>query len=272
MRTLHVSDLHAGRRETPGLAAGLATLVDEVDPELVIATGDLAHRGRAVQLQQARTLLLGLGRPLLVVPGNHDIPYTLPGRITRPWREFEAAFGTTDPAYHSENLVVCGLNSVQPWRHQGGGLSPERFARVVEAFRFAPSGALRIVALHHHLVGAPWRASRKFPLRHRDRALRALSAAGAEVIIGGHIHQCTVTARREFEVLDATAPGAVLLATAPGVGRPRPHRTGEAQGALVYEWGIDRLIVLTYLLDGGGFVQTARREFPRGPITHVAVA
>lgn len=265
MRTLHVSDLHAGRRETPGLAAALAILVDEVDPELVIATGDLAHRGRAVQFQEARALLLGLGRPLLAVPGNHDIPYTLPARIARPWREFEAAFGTTDPAYHSENLVVCGLNSVQPWRHQGGGLSRDRFARVAEAFRSTAPDALRIVALHHHLVGAPWRASRKFPLRHRDRALRALAAAGAEVIAGGHIHQCTVTSQQEFEVLDATAHGAVLLATAPGVGRPRPHRTGEAQGALVYEWDVDRLIVLTYLLDGGSFVQTARREFPRRP-------
>jgi hypothetical protein len=50
------------------------------------------------------------------------------------------------------------------------------------------------------------------------------------------------------------------------LGRPRPHRTGEAQGALVYEWDADRLIVLTYVLDGGRFEQTARREFPRRKI------
>ena len=100
--------------------------------------------------------------------------------------------------------------------------------------------ALRVVAFHHHLAGAPWRASRKFPLKYRDRALAALAAAGAELIAGGHIHQCQVTERREFEVLpDHRA--SLVLATAPGLGRPRPHRAGEAQGALVHEWDADRL-------------------------------
>jgi 3',5'-cyclic AMP phosphodiesterase CpdA len=264
-RTLHVSDLHAGRRETPGLAAALASLVDEVDPELVIVTGDLAHRGRTAELGQAHALLAGLGRPLLAVPGNHDIPHTFPARVSAPWRRFEAAVGPTDPVYRSENLVVCGLNSVRPWRHQGGRLSLAQLARALETLRDATPGALRVVALHHHLAGAPWRTSRKLPLKHRDRVLAALAAAGAELVVGGHIHQCVVTARPEFEVRD-DAGEAVVLATAPGLGRPRPQRTGEALCALVYDWDADRLIVLTYVLDGGLFKRIARREFPRGPI------
>jgi 3',5'-cyclic AMP phosphodiesterase CpdA len=264
-RTLHVSDLHAGRRETPGLGSALAALAADVEPELVIVTGDLSHRGRRAQLEQARALLTEAGRPLLVVPGNHDIPYSLPGRFTRPWREFERAFGSTDPSYLSETLVVCGLNSVQPWRHQGGALSERRLQRVVEAFAQAPAGALRLVALHHHLAGAPWRASRKFPLRHRTRVLATLAAAGTDLVLGGHIHQCTVTARLEFEVLEPGSPEAVVLATAPGLGRPRPHRPGEAQGALVYEWDAERLLVLTYVFDQGRFRPSARREFPRNP-------
>jgi 3',5'-cyclic AMP phosphodiesterase CpdA len=261
-RALHVSDLHAGR-ETPGLTAALSALVDSIDPELVLATGDLAHRGRSAQLLQAQALLTSLGRPLLAVPGNHDIPYTFPARFTRPWDRFESAFGTCDPDYRSESLVVCGLNSVRPWRQQGGRLSSARLARSVETFRAAPPGALRIAALHHHLAGAPWRAARKFPLKDRDRVLRALAAGGAELIVGGHIHQCVVTTRPEFQVLDEGTPRAVVLATAPGLGRPRPHRSGEAQGALVYEWTAERLTVLTFLLDGDRFAEAARREFPR---------
>ena len=262
-RALHVSDLHAGRRETPSLAEALAALVDEVDPELAIVTGDLSHRGRNAQLERAHALLAGLGRPLLTVPGNHDIPYTLPARFSRPWSGFDTVFGSTDPTYTSEQLVVSGLNSVRPWRHQGGCLTPARLARTAEAFRDAAPGSLRVVALHHHLAGAPWRASRKFPLRHRDRALAALAAAGADLIIGGHIHQCLVTARREFEVLEEGRERSLVLVTAPGLGRPRPHHSGEAQGAMVYEWDAERLMVLTYLFDGGRFLQCARREFPR---------
>ena len=261
-RTLHVSDLHAGRRETPDLDLALAALVAAVDPELVIATGDLAPRGREGELARAKALLTGLGRSLLAVPGNHDIPYTFPARFTTPWKRFEAEVGPTDPVYRSESLVVCGLNSVRPWRHQGGRLSPARLTRAAGALREAPAGSLRVVALHHHLAGAPWRASRKFPLKQRDRALTSLAGAGAELILGGHIHQCVVTNRAEFETFEEPS-GSVVLATAPGLGRPRPHRSGEAQGAMVYEWDDRRLTAFSYVLDGGSFTEIARREFPR---------
>ena len=204
-----------------------------------------------------------LGLPCSPSPATTTsrIPFQ-PGSRT-PWTRFEEVFDTTDPDYHSDSLVVCGLNSVRPWRHQGGSLSPARLRRVAGAFRSATPGALRVVALHHHLAGAPWRAARKFPLKHRGQVLAELAAAGAELVVGGHIHQGAVSVRREFEVLDGGATGTIVLATAPGLGRPRPHRTGEAQGALVYEWSADRLTVLTYLLTVTGFVRAARREFPR---------
>jgi 3',5'-cyclic AMP phosphodiesterase CpdA len=261
-RALHVSDLHAGKHEAPGLSGALAALVAEVEPELVVVTGDLSHRGRRQQLARAHELLGALGVPVLAVPGNHDLPYSLPARFTHPRAEFERAFGTATPSYRSETLVVCGLDSTRPWRHQGGRLPPSQLARATEVLRDPPVGALRVVALHHHLAGAPWRTSRKFPLAGRDTALTALVAAGAELVIGGHIHQGTTVERREIEALD-DAERSVVLATAPGVGRPRPHRLGEAQGAHVYEWDADRLAVVTRIWSSGAFVPTARREFPR---------
>ena len=260
-RALHVSDLHAGRHESAGLAEGLAALVAEVDPELVIATGDLSHRGRPEQLAHAGELLDGLETPVLAVPGNHDIPYSFPARFTRPWAEFERVFGTVDPVYRSDSLVVCGLDSVRPWRHQGGRLSIARLGLAAETLAAAPPNALRVVALHHHLAGAPWRTSRKFPLKDRDTSLRTLAAAGAELVLGGHIHQSTTVERHEFEA--APGAGSLILATAPGLGRPRPHRLGEAQGVHVYEWDEDRLSVVTRIWDGATFRPTARRSFPR---------
>src|SRR5258706_346497 len=81
--------------------------------------------------------------PTLAVPGNHDIPYTLPARVTSPWQRFEAVFGTTDPVSNTTNAVVCGLNSVRPWRHQGGRLDRARLAAVAPVLRAGPEGALR---------------------------------------------------------------------------------------------------------------------------------
>ena len=165
---------------------------------------------------------------MLAVPGNHDIPYTFPARFTAPWREFERQWQTTEPELIGEHAHIVGINSVRPWRHQSGGVSDEQLERVTSRLRQAAPGALRVVALHHQLIGAPWR-SRKKPVAHRGRVLARLVDSGAELIVGGHIHQATVSERHEFEVITGDARG-VVVSIAPGLGQPRPQRRGEARG------------------------------------------
>ena len=260
---LHVSDLHTGRRDDPAVEAALAALVSRVAPELVVASGDLTHRGRPEEHERAHRFLLSLGPPVLAVPGNHDLPYAFPARFTRPWKEFERRWKTTEPTYASPTLHVVGLNSARPYRQQGGAVPREQLARAGARLRDAADGAYRVVVLHHHLVGAPWRAARKRPLSHRSSVLDGLSSAGADLILGGHIHQAAVSERREFEVVADGAPAAVL-AVAPGFGQPRPHRTGEARGLAVYEIGERTVTAEVYVWSVTGFEQTARRIFPRG--------
>ena len=45
-RIVHVSDLHMGQKEDPEVEAALAALVSQLQPEVVVASGDLTHRGR----------------------------------------------------------------------------------------------------------------------------------------------------------------------------------------------------------------------------------
>ncbi|MGZ4382731.1 MAG: metallophosphoesterase family protein [Gaiellaceae bacterium] len=265
---LHVSDLHTGRRDDPEVEAALAALVSRVAPELVVASGDLTHRGRPDEHERAHRFLLSLGPPVLAVPGNHDLPYTFPARFTSPWKEFERRWETTEPTYSSPTLHVVGLNSARPFRHQGGALPGDQLARAGDRLREAADGAYRVVVLHHHLVGAPWRASRKRPLSHRSAVLGALAADGAELILAGHIHQAAVSERREFEVVDGGVRTTVV-SIAPGFGRPRPHREGEARGLHVYEIGERTLTADTYIWGADGPELSARRIFPRGagPLT-----
>ena len=155
------------------------------------------------------------------------------------------------------------MNSVRPWRHQSGRVRATQLARVREELTRAATGALRIVVLHHQLLGAPWR-SRKRPVTDRSDVLGALVDAGAELVLGGHIHQAAVSERHEFEVIGPEGRRAVVVSTAPGFGQPRPNRRGEARGLHVYDVTDGRLGVDTYIWRDDDWALTASRTYPRG--------
>lgn len=265
-RILHVSDLHVGAHDDGrrDIEDAVRALVAADPPELVIASGDLSHRNRAAQHADAAAFLRSLGRPLVVVPGNHDLPALPPARVTAPFARFLAEWPETEPTYRSEGAVVCGLNSVRPWKYQRGAISRAQVARARKQLAGAPSGALRVVVLHHHLTTPPWRTGKR-TVPGRSAVLAAFAAAGAELVVGGHTHQGIVIGRREFQHV----PGndrLVVLSGAPGLGRPRPGRHAEASGVHLYEADETSLRVATHAWAGTGFELIADRLFPRTPI------
>ena len=68
--------------------------------------------------------------------------------------------------------------------------------------------------------------------------------------------------RREFAVLDGDR--SVVVVSAPGLTRPRPHRLGEAQGVHVITADEASITVETHVLDGEAFTRVAERHFGRG--------
>ena len=262
LRFLHVSDLHTGTREDAAVEKALRGLIESVEPRLIVASGDLTHRGTREQHERAHGFLCRLGCHVVAIPGNHDIPYTFPDRFTSPWREFERLWETTQPVHTADGIHVVGLNTVRPWRHQSGGLRDRQIDWAIARLAEAPEGALRVVAMHHQMIGAPWR-SRKKPVARRTHVLARLVDSGAELILGGHIHQASVAERHEFEVISGDARG-VTVSIAPGLGQPRPDRRGEARGLHVYEASERSISVSTYIWRETDWALTAVRRFPRG--------
>ena len=85
MRLFHVSDLHFGR-EDAGAIAAFAALVRAERPDAVVCTGDLTMRARSREFAAAGAWLAGLGVPVTIEPGNHDLPYFNPfKRLLNPY-------------------------------------------------------------------------------------------------------------------------------------------------------------------------------------------
>jgi 3',5'-cyclic AMP phosphodiesterase CpdA len=260
VRVLHLSDLHLGSRGAEIGGPGLEELIERASPELIVATGDLANRGRREQAEPAAKYLRSLGPAVLSVPGNHDLPYSVPGRFTHPWREFERQWASTEPVHRSDRLLAIGLNSARPWRHQSGKLRRSSLERAVRLLAETPPEVYRLVFLHHHLTCAPWR-SRKRTLSGRRHVLARLAEAGVDVICSGHVHQSSVVERREFYVEGGRRT--LVVATAPGLGRPRPRRRRETRGLQLYSFDEGSIGVETYIWHKDELRLVTERRFPR---------
>jgi 3',5'-cyclic AMP phosphodiesterase CpdA len=260
VRVLHLSDLHLGSRGGQIAGPGLTELIERASPELIVVGGDLVNRGRRQQFEQSAAFLRSLGPAVAAVPGNHDLPYTFPARFSHPWREFERQWATTEPVHRSEHLLAIGLNSAQPWRHQSGSLRRDSLERTSRLLAETPPEVYRLVFLHHHLACAPWRA-RKRPLSDRRHVLRKLAESGVDLIASGHIHQGSVVERHEFDVGAGIRP--LVVTTAPGLGRPRPHRQREAHGLQLYSFDEGEITVETYIWRENELRLTGTRRFPR---------
>ena len=185
---LHLSDTHFGTERAPAVEALLALTVRE-QPDLVVLSGDITQRARPTQFRAAKAFVDRLGAPVLAVPGNHDIAlFDLWARAARPYAPYAGAFGTDlEPVHASQDLLVVGVNTTRAWRHKNGEVSPLQIDRVAALLRTARPRQLRVVVVHQPAaVCRP--EDRRHLLRGHHAALRAWSAAGADLVLGGHIH------------------------------------------------------------------------------------
>jgi 3',5'-cyclic AMP phosphodiesterase CpdA len=186
VRIAHLSDIHFGGELTEAAQASLRSVAD-FDPIVVAVTGDLTLNGLPREFRAARDWLAQLGPAVVVTPGNHDTPYwNLPLRAIRPFGRYRRYIGASDgAAFDTPQVSVRALNSArgaQPrldWSK--GALDLGQLNRI------AWSAGVRVFACHHPLVdlaGAPVSGG----VRCGALAAAALSEAGVELVLTGHVH------------------------------------------------------------------------------------
>ncbi len=204
---VQISDTHFGTECSP-VVRDLTTLVHALVPELVVLSGDITQRATARQFAAARAFAAGLGAPVLAIPGNHDIPlFALGTRLLQPYARYSRAFGgVLEPEHASPGWLVLGVNTTRRWRHKHGQVSTAQIARVSERLGQASPGQLRLVVVHQPVAVLERNDARNL-LRGHARAVRDWAAAGADAVLGGHIHLPFVRALHEAYPL---APGCRL--------------------------------------------------------------
>lgn len=198
IRTLaHVSDLHLGAANRyASIARTVAETLSDTGVDHVVVTGDLTHRGRHDELDAYERAFERLirERRVTVIPGNHDrLGDDVRDRIM-PGERVQIA--------SADGLHIVRVDSTGPhnrrWLQGHGLLTLDDIEAIDAALDAAPADALRVVALHHHVLPLPeesfgesfsnrcgWPFTRE--LGHGMRLLQRI-AERCELVLHGHRH------------------------------------------------------------------------------------
>lgn len=215
MRTIvHLSDLHFGKVDQ-ALLAPLRKLIDQLEPHVVVVSGDLSQRARSAEFQAARGYLDSLPGPQIVVPGNHDVPlYNIFSRFLTPLVKYQR-YVTDDlsPEYVDDEIAVLGINTARSLTFKDGRISHEQIAALRARLATLPQGLTRIIVTHHPF-DLPEHFDKDDLVDRAPQALQMFSECGVDLLLAGHLHASVSGNTAERYKIDGYAALMVQAGTA----------------------------------------------------------
>jgi len=194
-----LSDIHCGSPFfDPQLLRHAVEEVRALAPDLVLIGGDLTTDGYAHEFRDALNHLaplLDTDLTTVVIPGNHDAknvgylhftdsfgPGDVPGKGDRVLHL--TGLGA-DGDESGEAVTLVAMDSTKPDLAEGE-IGRERYSWIRQ--QFSAPAALRIFALHHHLVPVPGTGRERNTVWDSGDVLALLDEAGVDLVLSGHKH------------------------------------------------------------------------------------
>jgi 3',5'-cyclic AMP phosphodiesterase CpdA len=265
---LHISDLHVGPPFVTEVGEALLRIAPRLEPDCIVASGDFTQRAKRAQFAQARSLLDRLPRvPMVLVPGNHDVPLH---RVLERWRR---PFGLyrqficddLDHVVHLDGAVIASINSTSPRRAvTNGRIHLDQLEFVERALADAGPDMVRIVVAHHHFLPAP-DYERDQVMPKAQRALDRLIDLRVDLILGGHLHRAYIG--NSLDVYRGADPEHGIIIVQCGTTTSRRGRGREREkntfNLIRLEGDLIHVTHFMYFDDVEGFAPISRHTFPR---------
>lgn len=187
IRIAHLSDPHFGANH-PEVVQSLTSSIQQIQPDLILMTGDITQRARLDQFKAAHAFVQSLSQfQWAVVPGNHDIPlYNWWRRLFKPYSHYEQAFSSViEKKIPIDQVQVFTFNSTSRFRWVQGAMSKKQIKDLVR--KKLTKTDVRI-ACFHHPVDCPKTVDEKNLLRNRNEVMRVFAQTEMDLVLGGHIH------------------------------------------------------------------------------------
>jgi Icc protein len=176
----HISDLHCGESYfVPNLLERAIDEVNELEPDVVVCSGDLTAFGFRQEYQSAREYLDKLEcDAVVVVPGNHDSRNV--GYV-----HFEELFGARNSVQNLDGVTIVAVDSTEPDLDHGQ-IGRGRYPWIEE--QFEADAELRVFVMHHHLLPVPGTGRERNIVYDAGDAIECLQRCGVDLVLSGHKH------------------------------------------------------------------------------------
>jgi Icc protein len=223
-RIAHISDLHCG---SPHFVANLLERaimeINELEPDVVICTGDLTTNGFRQEYADARLYLNRFDCGLIVViPGNHDSRNV--GYV-----HFEEQFGDRSSSVNMNGVAIVAVDSSEPDLDHGQ-VGRAQYPWIEQ--QFAGPADFRIFVLHHHLLPVPGTGRERNVVYDAGDVLEVLQRAEVNLVLSGHKHVPYAWRLEDIFIVNAGTVSSLRLR-----GKTRPcYNLIEIEGRHVDVW------------------------------------
>lgn len=179
----HISDLHVSKADfDEDIFMKAAAEINELQPDMIILTGDITNNGYYAEFEQATRYLSMFEAPLFAVPGNHD-------SRNLGYQSFEELVGERSwKLTLGDEFTVIGLDSSSPDESRGHIGKPQHMWLEHQLDECVINDKFSIVALHHHVISIPQTGRERNVLSDAGDILKTLTTHEVDLILSGHKH------------------------------------------------------------------------------------
>ena len=195
MLLIHLSDLHVGSQFQPKVFAKVVDEVNKLKPDYIIVTGDLTNEGLIKEYKECKKLVSKFNtKKIITISGNHD--YRNTGYLA-----FKKYFPFETINELDKNVVVVTVGTARPDRNEGevGYRQNLWLERTLKKYK----NRIKIVAMHHHLIGIPDTGSDRLTAIDAGDVLRTILETKVDLVLCGHKHRPWVWNFGNLQIVNA---------------------------------------------------------------------
>lgn len=181
MIIVQLSDIHVGSQYQEQVFEKVIEEVNALKPDAIIITGDLTNEGLAKEYERCKKILSRLQtKKIITISGNHD--YRNTGYLL-----FKKHFPFETVNELGDDIVVVTLGTARPDRDEGevGYRQNLWLERTMQKYK----DKVKILAMHHHLIGIPDTGSDRVTVIDAGDVLRTILSTKVNLVLCGHKHR-----------------------------------------------------------------------------------